>query len=104
MHLRELRVDDAPLMIEWMHDESVVGNLRGNFASKTIEDCVDFINSAISDSHVHLAIASDEDEYMGKLKEYISSTVESAKRSNNQAKLSGFYSRVKGYYKGGSKK
>lgn len=65
MHLRELRVDDAPLMIEWMHDESVVGNLRGNFASKTIEDCVDFINSAISDSHVHLAIASDEDEYMG---------------------------------------
>ncbi len=46
----------------------------------------------------------DEDEYMGKLNEYISSTVESAKRSNNQAKLSGFYSRVKGYYKGGNKK
>ena len=46
----------------------------------------------------------DEDEYMGKLNEYISSTVESAKRSNNQAKLSGFYSRVKGYYKGGNNK
>lgn len=65
MHLRELKVEDAPLMLEWMHDEDVVGNLRGNFASKNIDDCINFIQSSISESNIHLAIASDEDEYMG---------------------------------------
>ena len=38
MHLRRLELKDAPLMLEWMHDTSVVGLLRTNFASKTIED------------------------------------------------------------------
>ena len=40
-----------------------------------------------------------KDEYMKELDDYISSTVESAKSTNNQRKLSGFYARVKGYYK-----
>ena len=65
MYLRELKEEDAPLMLAWMHDESVVGKLRGNFASKTIEDCKDFIASSISETNIHLAIASDTDEYMG---------------------------------------
>ena len=65
MHLRNLKLEDAPLMLAWMHDERVVGMLRGNFASKTIEDCKAFIESSISDSNIHLAIASDSDEYMG---------------------------------------
>ena len=65
MYLRELRIEDAPLMLAWMHDESVVGKLRGNFASKTIEDCYKFIQSSISENNIHLAIASETDEYMG---------------------------------------
>lgn len=65
MHLRELRIEDAPLMLEWMHDERVVGNLRSNFSSKTLDDCYSFISSAITETNIHLAIASDEDEYMG---------------------------------------
>ena len=65
MYLRDLKEEDAPLMLAWMHDESVVGKLRGNFASKTIEDCKDFIASSISETNIHLAIASDTDEYMG---------------------------------------
>lgn len=65
MHLRELKIEDAPFMLAWMHDEGVVGNLLGNFASKTIEDCEYFIESSISESNIHLAIASDTDEYMG---------------------------------------
>lgn len=65
MYLRELKKKDAPLMLAWMHDEGVVGKLRGNFASKTIEDCEAFIENSISDSDIHMAIASDEDEYMG---------------------------------------
>ena len=31
MRLRNLELKDAPLMLEWMHDESVVGKLKGNF-------------------------------------------------------------------------
>ena len=65
MYLRKLQLKDAPLMLAWMHDENVVGNLRGNFASKTIDDCICFIENSLSDSNIHLAIASDEDEYMG---------------------------------------
>lgn len=65
MYLRELKIEDAPLMLEWMHDERVVGTLRKDFASKTIEDCKAFIASGVSKSYIHLAIASDTDEYMG---------------------------------------
>ena len=66
MELRKLKMEDAPLMLEWMHDESVVGKLKGDFLSKSIEDCERFIcNSAADKRNIHLAIVSDSDEYMG---------------------------------------
>lgn len=66
MRLRNLELKDAPFMLEWMHDESVVENLRGRFTEKKIEDCEDFINAAKNkEKSIHLAIVSDEDEYMG---------------------------------------
>lgn len=65
MNLRRLEYKDASLMLAWMHDEGVVGKLRGDFASKTIEDCRAFIESSISTENIHLAIVSDTDEYMG---------------------------------------
>ncbi len=65
MYLRQLKEEDAPLMLGWMHDKNVVSNLRGDFSSKTIEDCKKFIATSISDTNIHLAIASDTDEYMG---------------------------------------
>lgn len=74
MKLRQLELRDAPLMLEWMHDDSVVHNLSTNFASKTIQDCENFITAAAaeskqimagSDGNLHLSIVSDEDEYMG---------------------------------------
>lgn len=66
MRLRDLELKDAPLMLEWMHDESVVEKLRGRFAENTIEDCEAFIKTAENKEHdIHLAIVSDEDEYMG---------------------------------------
>ena len=43
MRLRDLELKDAPLMLEWMHDENVVEKLRGKFKEKTIEDCKSFI-------------------------------------------------------------
>lgn len=65
MRLRELKQEDAPLMLSWMHDQNVVGKMRGNFAAKTIDDCRAFIENSITDENIHLAIASDTDEYMG---------------------------------------
>lgn len=66
MRLRKLEQRDAPLMLEWMHDESVVRHMGANFKEKTMDDCLGFIawaNSAERD--VHLAVADEKDEYMG---------------------------------------
>lgn len=66
MKLRNLELKDAPLMLEWMHDETVVEKMRGRFAEKSIKDCESFIkNSWNKEKDIHLAIVSDEDEYMG---------------------------------------
>ncbi len=66
MYLRQLELRDAPLMLAWMHDREVTKNLRTDFASKTLQDAEDFIRrSREGTGNVHLAIASDEDEYMG---------------------------------------
>ena len=66
MKLRNLLEKDAPLMLVWMHDKTVTEKLRSDFASKTLKDCEAFIKSSWDDKDsIHLAIASDEDEYMG---------------------------------------
>lgn len=66
MYLRDLEEKDAPLMLEWMHDETVVEKLRGHFSEKTLDDCLAFIRASKNkEKDIHLAICSDEDEYMG---------------------------------------
>lgn len=74
MRLRELKFEDAPLMLEWMHDDSVVHYMSVNFSSKTLGDCMVFIKNALDEANkvrngfngdLHLAIVSDSDEYMG---------------------------------------
>ena len=66
MVLRRLKLKDAPLMLEWMHDRNVTEYLKANFAAKTINDAEDFIRASWKDKEsINLAIASDEDEYMG---------------------------------------
>ena len=59
-------MEDAPLMLEWMHDENVVNNLLTDFPQKTLLDCEDFIVSSLKESQdLHLAIVDDNNEYMG---------------------------------------
>ena len=66
MYLRTLELKDAPLMLAWMHDRSVTKDLRTDFMSKTLQDAEDFIKWSWEDKeNLNLAIASDEDEYMG---------------------------------------
>ncbi|MCI9380194.1 MAG: GNAT family N-acetyltransferase [Dorea sp.] len=67
MRLRKLELKDAPLMLEWMHDKNVTGNLRTNFSEKTLDDVELFIRTSWerTNDDLHLAIVSDEDIYMG---------------------------------------
>lgn len=66
MKLRKLKAKDAPFMLEWMHDFSVVHYLRKDFASMTEDDCIRFIaNSQDETESLHLTIVDDHDEYMG---------------------------------------
>ena len=66
MYLRKLELKDAPLMLAWMHDKSVTEKLHADFASKTLDDAENFIKSSWDNKNdLHLAIASDSDEYMG---------------------------------------
>ena len=66
MYLRKLDEKDAPLMLEWMHDESVVRHLGANFAAKTMDDCRNFIAASQTDEeNLHLAVADGQDAYMG---------------------------------------
>lgn len=82
MYLRDLKEKDAPLMLEWMHDKDVVEKLKGKFVEKTIEDCLNFINeSRNKEKDIHLAICSDEDEYMGTV------SLKSIDRSNQSAEF-----------------
>ncbi len=66
MRLRKLELKDSPLMLEWMHDDSVVHDMRTNFSEKTLDDCHAFISSSQDDFPcVHRAIVDENDEYMG---------------------------------------
>ena len=66
MNLRKLELKDAPLMLEWMHDETVVKDMQADFSSKTLEDCNIFIlSSKDTRKNLHLAIVDENDEYMG---------------------------------------
>ena len=68
MKLRELKIEDAPLMYEWMHDKSVVEDLRTNFLTKTMDDCENFIKNSWEDSqNWNRAIVDEEDIYMGTI-------------------------------------
>lgn len=68
MRLRKLELKDAPLMLEWMHDKSVVEDLRTNFLTKTIEDCENFIQASWYDkNNWNVAIVDEADTYMGTI-------------------------------------
>ena len=64
--LRKLKQSDAPLMLEWMHDEDVVHFMKADFQHKTLNDCERFIKSAQEDTkNIHLAATDDNDTYLG---------------------------------------
>ena len=66
MQLRRLQPQDAPLMLEWMHDADAVQHMRANFAAMTLADCERFIAAAQKDTPaLHRAIADENGTYQG---------------------------------------
>lgn len=67
--LRKLKPSDAPGMLEWMHDNEVIGLLPTRFNDMTIEDCQRFINASLKDNrtNVHFAVTNESDEYLGTI-------------------------------------
>lgn len=93
MKLRALKTEDAARMLQWMHDESVVYCLATNFRDKTLADCEKFIVWANeTDTDLHLAVADDNDEYMGtvSLKHISGGTAEFAITVHREAMGKGY--------------
>lgn len=72
--LREHREEDAPLMLEWMHDLTIQKSFKKNMAKTTLAAARDFCKSAaipyrLTDGvSIHFAIAdADTDEYLGTI-------------------------------------
>ena len=66
MRLRPLEIRDAAPMLAWMHDPDTVSLLNADFGSKTLSDCLSFIEASRDESvNLHRAVADDADRYLG---------------------------------------
>lgn len=66
MELRSLVDKDAKYMLEWMSSKAITQDLDLDYSSCNIENTKEFIKSLEwTIDEKHLAIVSDEDEYMG---------------------------------------
>jgi len=67
MKLRALALEDAPFMLEWMHDIDVVEKMDTDFATKTLYDCENFIRQSwkTKDINLHLAVVDEKNIYQG---------------------------------------
>ncbi|SFT33137.1 diamine N-acetyltransferase [Lachnospiraceae bacterium XBD2001] len=71
VRLRHLQEKDAPLMLEWMHDEQVLKGLQKNFMQMSLQDAISFIQSVSYEmsegNSLHYAIADEADTYLGTI-------------------------------------
>ena len=65
LKLRYLEKRDAGRMLEWMQDLDIVKSLRKDYLTKTLDDCISFINDSRNPDQLHLAVVDDSDTYMG---------------------------------------
>ena len=77
--LRKLEKKDAPLMIEWMHDQDVNCNFRADFAHMTLEQSQNFVEHSFDEESQNFAFVDENDEYMGTISlKHISETDKNA--------------------------
>ena len=68
MVLRDLKLSDAPLMLEWMHDATISQQFRFDTKRQTLATVEAFIKKcAETEVDKHYAITDKTDEYMGTI-------------------------------------
>ncbi len=73
IRLRELKVSDAPYMLEWMHDPYVQRCFRKDMLGITLEQAQEFCRNSVVPSKlktgddIHFAIVDENDEYLGTI-------------------------------------
>lgn len=71
--LRELKMKDAPLMLEWMHDPDIQKCFKKNMLDTTLEEAKKFCavskipNRVKQGDTLHFAIVDENDEYLGTI-------------------------------------
>ncbi len=65
--LRRLEKKDAPMMLEWMHDNEINCNFQIDFASSTLESVLCFIDESYDDENQNFAFVDEKDEYLGTI-------------------------------------
>ena len=67
--IRNLKIEDADTMLEWMHDDNVTKYLKADFAKLDKERVINFINdfkdADIKKGELHYAICDKENSYIG---------------------------------------
>ncbi len=63
--IRRLEHKDAPLMLEWMHEENINRAFRQPFGRFTAEHAVHFIDNSFNEKNRHFAVVNETDEYLG---------------------------------------
>lgn len=68
IHLRPLEERDAPLMLEWQKEPSIMCFFRFDASRATVESCRAYIEAARRETDSrHYAIADENDEYLGTI-------------------------------------
>lgn len=66
--LRPLHLEDATLMLEWMHDSAISSVFQTDFTTYSLSDVSRFINSSYNDTtSLHFAIQHIDGEYLGTI-------------------------------------
>lgn len=71
--LREIKEEDALLMLEWMHDKDIQKGFKKDMLSKTLVEVKSFCASVSHPSEIkngdslHFAIVDENDEYLGTI-------------------------------------
>lgn len=92
--LRKLKINDIPLMLEWMHDPESKIIFQNDFMSIDEEKATKFVLNSFDDTNQHFAIVDDlDDEYLGTISlkniDYVNRNAEYAISTRKKARGNG---------------
>lgn len=73
IYLRKLKIKDAPLMLEWMHDPEIQKCFQKDMINMSLQQAEDFCRNSVFQNipdegrDIHYAIVNEQDEYLGTI-------------------------------------